>query len=160
MYFLDETYLPSSEQPSNPNKALVCHVPPGNPDGAHTIEIGQGAIDAHLGHGDTLGPCPILVARLVEVVVALARRVRHWGWTLQSTREHAHGHAARARSTPGLPRPSPLDPEPRPRTRPSTLDPVGGRTAVAAPVASLGQRATLRLFRPKRDGLSRFAPNK
>ena len=61
--------MPSSEQPGNPNKALVCHVPPGNPDSAQTIEIGQGAIDAHLGHGDTLGPCPILVARLVEVVV-------------------------------------------------------------------------------------------
>jgi hypothetical protein len=36
----------------------VCHVPPGNPSNAHTIYVGQPALAAHIGHGDTLGFCP------------------------------------------------------------------------------------------------------
>ena len=39
-------------------KAVVCHIPAGNPKNQHTIEIGQSAVAAHLAHGDTLGPCP------------------------------------------------------------------------------------------------------
>ncbi len=35
----------------------ICHIPPGNPDNKHTISIGQSAVKAHLGHGDTLGDC-------------------------------------------------------------------------------------------------------
>lgn len=37
---------------------VVCHIPPGNPDNRHTIIVGPGAVGAHLGHGDTPGPCP------------------------------------------------------------------------------------------------------
>ena len=40
-------------------KVTLCHIPPGNPDAAHTITVGAPAVDAHLAHGDTLGPCPI-----------------------------------------------------------------------------------------------------
>ena len=40
------------------HKVVICHVPPGNPDNAHTIEVSENAVDAHLAHGDTLGPCP------------------------------------------------------------------------------------------------------
>lgn len=36
---------------------VVCHIPPGNPDNAHTIAVGPGAVAAHLIHGDTEGPC-------------------------------------------------------------------------------------------------------
>lgn len=36
---------------------FVCHIPPGNPSNAHTICVGESAVDAHLAHGDTLGPC-------------------------------------------------------------------------------------------------------
>lgn len=36
-------------------KVLVCHRPPKTP---HTLSIAAPAVPAHLGHGDTLGPCP------------------------------------------------------------------------------------------------------
>jgi hypothetical protein len=42
------TYLPGT----------ICHIPPGNPNAAHTITVGLPAVDAHLAHGDTEGPCP------------------------------------------------------------------------------------------------------
>ncbi len=38
-------------------KALICHVPPGNPANAHSICVGQSAVSAHLAHGDALGRC-------------------------------------------------------------------------------------------------------
>ena len=40
-------------------KVDVCHVPPGNPDNAHTINISINAVSAHIGKhgGDYLGPC-------------------------------------------------------------------------------------------------------
>ncbi len=38
-------------------KVDVCHIPPGNPDNAHTITVGEPAVDAHLAHGDFLGHC-------------------------------------------------------------------------------------------------------
>lgn len=40
------------------NKVCICHIPPGNPDNAHTICIGAPAVDAHIrNHGDYLGEC-------------------------------------------------------------------------------------------------------
>ncbi len=47
----DDTGVPSN------GKAIICHIPPGNPDNRHTKTVGQGAVSSHLGHGDTLGPC-------------------------------------------------------------------------------------------------------
>lgn len=38
-------------------KVVICHVPPGNPDNAHTIIIGAPAVPAHLAHGDYEGEC-------------------------------------------------------------------------------------------------------
>ena len=43
--------------PEDSGTVTVCHRPPGNPGNAHTITIGRPALQAHLGHGDTLGPC-------------------------------------------------------------------------------------------------------
>ena len=37
-------------------KVLICHKPDKN--GGHTLSISASAVDAHLGHGDKLGPCP------------------------------------------------------------------------------------------------------
>jgi hypothetical protein len=42
---------------ANPNQTRICHVPPGNPSNAHTICVGDPAVDAHLDHGDWLGTC-------------------------------------------------------------------------------------------------------
>ncbi len=39
------------------NKVLVCHIPPGNPENAHTICISINALPAHLALGDCVGPC-------------------------------------------------------------------------------------------------------
>ncbi len=41
--------------PAEGGKVLVCHKPSKN---AHTLSIPSSAVPAHLGHGDTLGPCP------------------------------------------------------------------------------------------------------
>jgi|GEM_PF-1278575 len=38
-------------------KIAICHVPPGNPDNAHTIVISVNAWPAHKAHGDECGPC-------------------------------------------------------------------------------------------------------
>jgi hypothetical protein len=35
----------------------ICHIPPGNPDMAHTITVGQPAVQNHTAHGDTMGAC-------------------------------------------------------------------------------------------------------
>lgn len=39
-------------------KVVICHIPPGNPENAHEIEVSVNAVDAHLAHGDNLGACP------------------------------------------------------------------------------------------------------
>lgn len=38
-------------------QVTLCHRPPGNPENAQTITVGESAKDAHLAHGDTEGPC-------------------------------------------------------------------------------------------------------
>ncbi len=38
-------------------KVTLCHIPPGNPNAAHTITVGAPAVETHLGHGDSLGSC-------------------------------------------------------------------------------------------------------
>lgn len=41
-----------------PPKVLVCHVPPGNPEAAHELCVGEAAVRAHVEHhGDTVGAC-------------------------------------------------------------------------------------------------------
>jgi hypothetical protein len=41
----------------SPGKVDVCHIPPGNPANAHTINVSVNAVPAHLAHGDFLGTC-------------------------------------------------------------------------------------------------------
>jgi hypothetical protein len=40
------------------HKQTVCHIPPGNPDNPQTILVDESAVQTHLDHGDSLGPCP------------------------------------------------------------------------------------------------------
>jgi len=47
----------SNGNSSSPEKVLICHMPPGNPDNPQNIEVGKSAVDAHLRHGDSLGSC-------------------------------------------------------------------------------------------------------
>ena len=38
-------------------KITICHYPPGDPGNPHTLIISKSALEAHLAHGDTIGPC-------------------------------------------------------------------------------------------------------
>ncbi len=38
-------------------RVVLCHIPPGDEGGAHTITVAASAADAHLAHGDYLGDC-------------------------------------------------------------------------------------------------------
>ena len=40
-------------------KIDICHVPPGNPDDAHTVSISVNALRSHLAHGDYIGECEV-----------------------------------------------------------------------------------------------------
>ena len=42
---------------SKAQKVEICHIPPGNPQNAHTIDISINALNAHLAHDDFLGAC-------------------------------------------------------------------------------------------------------
>ena len=50
---LSEDEIPAE---GNSEKVLICHKP--NKRGGHTLSVATSAVPAHLGHGDTLGPCP------------------------------------------------------------------------------------------------------
>lgn len=39
-------------------KVVLCHIPPGSPENAHTVEVSESAVEAHLAHGDIEGACP------------------------------------------------------------------------------------------------------
>lgn len=38
-------------------KVQICHIPPSDPENAHTLWISERALQAHLYHGDLQGPC-------------------------------------------------------------------------------------------------------
>jgi hypothetical protein len=49
-----------SVQAASQGKVDICHIPPGNPANAHTINVSVNAVPAHLAHGDYLGECQTL----------------------------------------------------------------------------------------------------
>jgi hypothetical protein len=57
----EEGYLLRNGQPTCAgHKVLICHIPPGNPDNAHTICVDQHAVEPHqTHHGDTIGACAV-----------------------------------------------------------------------------------------------------
>ena len=50
---------PTSVQADPQEKVTICHVPPGNPENAHTITVGFPALVAHFANhgGDSFGEC-------------------------------------------------------------------------------------------------------
>jgi len=48
---------PRACDPADTKKTTVCHIPPGNPANAHTICVGNAAVQAHIDHGDFVGTC-------------------------------------------------------------------------------------------------------
>jgi hypothetical protein len=52
--FLTSSVL-AAQKPKAKQKVTVCHKPTKQ---ALTLEVGSPALKAHLGHGDTAGPCP------------------------------------------------------------------------------------------------------
>ena len=51
----DDSYDDSHDKK---DKVTICHIPPGNPDNAHTKNVSGNAKNAHLAHGDSMGECP------------------------------------------------------------------------------------------------------
>lgn len=47
----------SSVQEETEQKVAVCHSPPGNPNNMRTLEVSVSALQAHIDHGDKIGPC-------------------------------------------------------------------------------------------------------
>ena len=45
---------PTAQEP----KVEICHCPPGNADNKKTMKVAQSALQAHINHGDPIGPCP------------------------------------------------------------------------------------------------------
>jgi len=56
--FEDEEFELDDGDHGKKDKITICHIPPGNPDNAHTISVSGNAKNAHLAHGDTMGECP------------------------------------------------------------------------------------------------------
>ena len=49
--------LPAGQVKAQPeDKVVICHVASATPQ---TMEVPQSAVEGHLGHGDTLGECPV-----------------------------------------------------------------------------------------------------
>ncbi len=46
---------------------IICHFPEEDPTNPYSLQIGESFLDEHLAHGDTVGPCPLPEAQIVEV---------------------------------------------------------------------------------------------
>jgi hypothetical protein len=61
LFFVGGVALLATMQPAaqaQNEKVTICHIPPGNPENAHTITISINALQTHLDqHGDFVGDC-------------------------------------------------------------------------------------------------------
>jgi hypothetical protein len=69
---------------SGADKVAICHIPPDNPQNAHTIRVAQPAVQAHLDHGDFPLPCEALGASPVSIFVFAGLLA---GWALFKLRK-------------------------------------------------------------------------
>ena len=87
----------------------ICHIPPGNLAGKHTLHIGKPALEAHLKHGDTKGACvdgggtgtttPDVIAPVISNLIATSTTASATSITW-STNEPATSKVWYATSTP------------------------------------------------------------
>jgi hypothetical protein len=54
---LELAVIPPLAAAAPEEKVTVCHIPPGNPAGAHVISVSPFALEARLAHGDPLDAC-------------------------------------------------------------------------------------------------------
>lgn len=54
---VDISATPTSPSQTPEQNVTICHIPSGNPNNAQTITVDASSVDAHLSHGDYLGPC-------------------------------------------------------------------------------------------------------
>ncbi len=61
-------------------KVDICHLPPGNPNNAHTLNVSENAVKSHLAHGDWIGDCDLCDPenyenRFIEYRIAAGNRL-------------------------------------------------------------------------------------
>jgi hypothetical protein len=54
---IPKSSVETQTQSQNDQKVVICHSPPGNPENAKTLEVSVSALQAHIDHGDKIGPC-------------------------------------------------------------------------------------------------------
>lgn len=54
---IPKSSVQSQTQSQVEQKVVICHSPPGYPENKQTIEVGISALQAHIDHGDKIGPC-------------------------------------------------------------------------------------------------------
>jgi hypothetical protein len=57
-FFAVTASVHNSSSADNGSQVTICHCPPGSPQNNQTMTVGQTAAQAHLAHGDIIGPCP------------------------------------------------------------------------------------------------------
>jgi hypothetical protein len=74
--FTNQPVAPTATPTVTPKKVTICHIPPGNPENRQTITVDESAVQAHLKHGDTLGPCvtptptPTIIPTITPTITA------------------------------------------------------------------------------------------
>jgi hypothetical protein len=116
-------------------KVTICHIPPGNPDNAHTITVGAPAVPAHLAHGDTLGPCPEVVAAAVQNAGTQQKTNHGKGKSKQS--ETPTATSSTTDQTSAAPAPQQKQKKPK-REKPAQSNGVGHAPAPSTDVQSPG----------------------
>ena len=53
-------------------QVVICHYPPGNITAYQTLTVGASALKAHLDHGDTVGPCPVVASPSPTPIVSIS----------------------------------------------------------------------------------------
>lgn len=66
--------VPAEEDDEDAGSVEICHYPPGNPYAAHTISVGQAAVQTHIDkHDDTMGACdPDIESRETNLKIGMA----------------------------------------------------------------------------------------